>query len=188
MSQSASAAAGLYIAKSGIYITPESIVTESVRQASSAAAGSYIAKAGIYVSAEAIKNEAVRVSGVNASEAYLAKDPTYDTVTKILNQSQAQATAAADTAKNASIAKTETYATADAIVNSAIAATDQIPIFNTSTSYVVGAKVVYDGKIYQFNTAHAAGAWNPSQVSVVGVGSSYIAKTTQLQTADQIVS
>ena len=186
VSQSASAASGLYIAKSGIYITPESIVTESVRQASSAAAGSYIAKAGIYVSAEAIKNEAVRVSGINASEAYLAKDPTYDTVTKILNQSQAQATAAADSAKNASIAKTETYATADAIVNSAIAATDQIPIFNTSTAYVVGAKVVYDGKIYQFNTAHAAGAWNPSQVSVVGVGSSYIAKTTQYATADSI--
>lgn len=36
--------------------------------------------------------------------------------------------------------------------------------FNTTTSYTAGCFVYHEGKLYQFNTDHAAGAWDPTYV------------------------
>ena len=44
------------------------------------------------------------------------------------------------------------------------------PSFSTSTAYVVGDYVVYQGGLYCFTSAHSAGAWNSSHVSAVNVG------------------
>lgn len=38
------------------------------------------------------------------------------------------------------------------------------PTFNATTEYTTGKYVWYDGSLYRFNTDHAAGAWNASQV------------------------
>ena len=36
--------------------------------------------------------------------------------------------------------------------------------FNTTTAYTAGCFVYYEGKLYQFNADHAAGAWDPTDV------------------------
>lgn len=36
--------------------------------------------------------------------------------------------------------------------------------FSTETSYTAGNFVYHDGKLYQFNADHSAGAWNPTDV------------------------
>lgn len=36
--------------------------------------------------------------------------------------------------------------------------------FSTETSYTAGNFVYYDGKLYQFNADHSAGAWDPTDV------------------------
>ena len=122
VSQSASSAAGLYLAKTTSYQTADAIVTEAVRQAGSSASNSYIAKTSTYQTADSIKNEAVRVAGVNAGNAYIAKSGVYSTVNDILAEAQNKADAAATTAKNASIAKTSRYQSAQSIADSAVAA------------------------------------------------------------------
>ena len=188
VSQAASAASGTYLQKTTQYQTAQAIVSEAVSQAASAASGAYLAKTQTYQTAESIKSEAVRVSGQNADLKYLAQSTDYKNVAQIIAKSQEQANNAATSAKNASIAKTETYQSAEAIVNTAVAAIDNVPIFNTSSAYNVGAVVVYNGAMYKFTAYHAPGTWNPSQAVKIGVGSSYIAQTNKYQTADQIVS
>ena len=42
--------------------------------------------------------------------------------------------------------------------------------FSTSASYSAGDYVLHDHRLYRFTTAHAAGAWNSSQVTEVKVG------------------
>jgi len=37
--------------------------------------------------------------------------------------------------------------------------------FNTTTTYQVGQVVVYDGHLYKFDTSHAAGAWDNTEVT-----------------------
>lgn len=37
--------------------------------------------------------------------------------------------------------------------------------FNTTTAYQVGQVVVYDGHLYKFDTSHAAGAWDDTEVT-----------------------
>ena len=58
VSQSASAASGLYLEKTTQYQTPQAIVTEAVSQAASAASGSYIAKTSTYQTADSIVSAA----------------------------------------------------------------------------------------------------------------------------------
>ena len=36
--------------------------------------------------------------------------------------------------------------------------------FNTTTAYTAGCYVYHEGKLYQFNADHAAGAWDPTDV------------------------
>lgn len=36
--------------------------------------------------------------------------------------------------------------------------------FNTTTAYTAGCYVYHEGKLYQFNTDHAAGDWDPTDV------------------------
>ena len=42
--------------------------------------------------------------------------------------------------------------------------------FSASTAYAAGDHVYYDGTLYCFTTAHAAGAWNANHVTAVTVG------------------
>lgn len=44
------------------------------------------------------------------------------------------------------------------------------PVFSTSTAYEVGQYVTYDGDLYRFTSAHAAGTWNSSHVERVTLG------------------
>lgn len=44
------------------------------------------------------------------------------------------------------------------------------PAFSTSTAYVAGQYVTYNGGLYRFITAHAAGSWNSSHVVAVNLG------------------
>lgn len=41
--------------------------------------------------------------------------------------------------------------------------------FSTSTAYAVGDTVVYQGRLYEFTSAHAAGAWNASHVQAISI-------------------
>lgn len=43
------------------------------------------------------------------------------------------------------------------------------PLFSTSTAYIAGQSVIYDGKLYRFTSSHSAGAWNPSHVALTDV-------------------
>ena len=44
------------------------------------------------------------------------------------------------------------------------------PQFSTSAAYAVGAYVIEDSVLYKFKAAHAAGAWNASEVEAAKVG------------------
>jgi len=64
--------------------------------------------------------------------------------------------------------------------NVAIYATDgsgqkikSVPAFSAGTAYAVDDHVLYNGSIYKFTTAHPAGAWNATQVSLV-IGSAAV--------------
>lgn len=155
--QSASSASGLYLAKTTTYQTADAIVTEAVRQAATSAGQTYIAKTSTYQTADSIKTEAVRVSGVNAAALYLQKNSSYPDVDAIINQASALADAAADTAKDASIAKTSTYQSAQAIVNTAVAAAataaGQTYIAKT-TSYQTADAIVQTAEAYTDNNAY----------------------------------
>jgi hypothetical protein len=132
--QSASSASGLYLAKTSTYQDAESIVTAAVRQSATAAAGTYIAKTSTMQTADAIKNEAVRVSGAAAAELYLEKENDYQSIDDIIAQAQTLANNAGTAAKNASIAKTSSYQSADAIVNAAAGYTDgKLTSYSTTT-------------------------------------------------------
>lgn len=123
-----------------------------------------------------------------AARTYLAKADDYQNVNDIINKAESLAEDSAEAAKNASIAKTERYQSAAAIVESAIAVVDgdanSLPVFSTSTQYYKGDSVQYNSKAYMFTQSHK-GAWNASHVKEIVP---YIAQTTTYQTADAIVS
>ena len=48
--------------------------------------------------------------------------------------------------------------------------TSLAPAFSTSTAYVAGQYVTYNGGVYRFTTAHAAGSWNSAHVTAVNLG------------------
>ena len=41
--------------------------------------------------------------------------------------------------------------------------------FNSTTAYTAGCFVYHEGKLYQFNADHAAGAWDPTDVVVANI-------------------
>ena len=200
VSQSASSAQGLYLAKTTSYQTADAIVNEAVRQAATSASGAYIAKTSTYQTADSIKTEAVRVSGANAAALYLEKNSSYPTVDAIINQANAAADAAADTAKNASIAKTETYQSAQAIVNTAVAAAAtaagqsyiaKTTQYQTADAIVSAAEGYVDGELVNYSTTtqtntlisqyvgnHAYGLVSGIAITAAGIdisGSQYVA-------------
>ena len=44
----------------------------------------------------------------------------------------------------------------------------KIPAFSATAAYSKGDKVIYDGKLYEFSAAHAAGAWTGTDVEEIG--------------------
>ena len=48
--------------------------------------------------------------------------------------------------------------------------TSLAPAFSTSNAYAVGDYVTYDGGLYRFTSAHAAGSWSASDVSAAVIG------------------
>jgi len=48
--------------------------------------------------------------------------------------------------------------------------TSLAPAFSTSTAYVAGQYVTYNGGLYRFTTAHAAGSWNSAHVTDTKLG------------------
>ena len=152
---------GKYLAKTTVYQTADAIVTEAVRQAATAAQGAYLAKTTTYQTADQIVTEAVRVAGVNADEDYLEKSSDYKTIQEILDKAYADASDLATTAKDASIAKTATYQTADAIVSQAVAqaatAAGQAYVaitssYQTADQILTAAKSYVDGELTNYST------------------------------------
>lgn len=79
---------------------------------------------------------------------------------------------------NKIVPNTTSQAVLDAAKNQALSATLEAtpdkdalgyPAFSTVTDYAVGDKVYYQNKLYKFKTAHAAGAWNASEVDEYNV-------------------
>ena len=54
------------------------------------------------------------------------------------------------------------------------------PAFDTTKTYAKGDIVSYNGKIYKFTTAHAAGAWNASHVIEINAVDELISEATTL--------
>lgn len=44
----------------------------------------------------------------------------------------------------------------------------KVPTFSTTDAYAKGDEVIYDGKLYKFTAAHAAGAWTGTDAEEVG--------------------
>jgi len=59
------------------------------------------------------------------------------------------------------------------------------PAFSTSTSYTVGARVTYEGKLYRCTTNHSAGAWNSAHFTETDVDTDFMAKGRDYVTAGQ---
>ena len=59
------------------------------------------------------------------------------------------------------------------------------PTFSTSDAYAAGAYVWYDGELYKFTTAHAAGSWNSAEVTAVALANE-VAKTFSVLPASAI--
>lgn len=161
VSEATSSIGDTYVRSTQVLQTAEAIVSEAVSQAASAASGAYLEKTTQYQSASSIVTEAIRVSGENADQKYLEKSEEYQEISDIISKSQQQANAAATTAKNASIAKTETYTTAESIVNTAVAkaktAAGQSYIAKTDTyqtadAIVSAAEGYLDGELVNYST------------------------------------
>lgn len=43
------------------------------------------------------------------------------------------------------------------------------PPFDTNTAYAIGDRVTYNNNLYQFTSAHAVGAWDSSEVTIVNI-------------------
>lgn len=67
--------------------------------------------------------------------------------------------------------------------------TTGIATFSTSQAYAKGAKVVYNGVVYRFSTAHTAGAWNASQVVPDGASRTalWVEGIVERNTTDDII-
>ena len=124
VSESNSYTAGYAIQKTGIYQSAAAIVQEAVRQSATAGDTAYIKKTSSYQTADAIVNEAVRASGAAAASNYVAQTSNYRTIADIIAEAEALASAAETSAKGASIAKTQLYQSANAIVLAAESYTD----------------------------------------------------------------
>ena len=86
-------------------------------------------------------------AGTQGGEAVTSESPYYE------NNSKYYATQAAASATSA-----------------AAASTNLAPTFSTSTAYSAGDYVLYNGTLYRFNSAHAAGAWTGSDATAVKMG------------------
>lgn len=63
------------------------------------------------------------------------------------------------------------------------------PVFNTSTAYTAGDYVIYSGKLYQFTTDHAAGAWTGADAEETTVSEDITALKEDLtQSVDDLKS
>lgn len=59
------------------------------------------------------------------------------------------------------------------------------PTFDTTTAYPAGAYVYYNGTLYRFTTAHAAGSWTGTDATDVVLGNDVFIKTDALAYVDQ---
>ena len=70
------------------------------------------------------------------------------------------------------------YESGQKITNTGV---EDYPLFSTSDSYVAGYVVNYQGKLYKFNAAHAAGAWIGTDVDEVTMKKDIDDKLTELE-------
>ena len=56
--------------------------------------------------------------------------------------------------------------------------------FNTTTAYTAGCFVYHEGKLYQFNTDHAAGAWDPTDVVAANVTDQVVSNKAAIDALD----
>ena len=89
---------------------------------------------------------------------YVDDDPDNEAV-HILAAARAAAEEAEDSAE-----------AAEAAAEAAAAGTGMAPAFSTSVGYAAGAHVLYNGVVYRFDTAHAAGAWTGTDATAVTLG------------------
>lgn len=56
--------------------------------------------------------------------------------------------------------------------------------FNTTTAYTAGCFVYHEGKLYQFNADHAAGAWDPTDVVEANVTDQIVSNSSAINGLD----
>ena len=158
----------------------------------------------IQINAEGIAQEVTRARLAEGTK--LDKSQDYQTVNDLISEAQSLASAAATSAKNASIAKTAQYQTAEAIVATAVATgisegnqryIAQTTSFQTADAIkneavrVAGnnAAAAYIAKSGGYNTVNQIinQAETLAQAAAVSAKNASIAKTSRMQTADAIV-
>ena len=161
VSQATSSIGDTYVRSTRVLQTADEIVSEAVSQAASAAGDTYIKQTKVYQSAEQIVTEAVSASGKAASDLYLEKSPEYQAVSDIISKAQQDANSAANSAKNACIAKSGQYITAESIVTAAVTAAKNdagqtyvkiTETLTTADAIVNSAKEYVDGELTNYST------------------------------------
>lgn len=59
--------------------------------------------------------------------------------------------------------------------------------FSATTNYTAGCFVYYEGKLYQFNTDHSAGAWDPTDVVEANVTDQVVSNKAAIEAMDDRV-
>lgn len=59
--------------------------------------------------------------------------------------------------------------------------------FSATTAYTAGCFVYYQGKLYQFNTDHAAGAWDPTDVVEANVTDQVVSNKAAIESVEDAV-
>lgn len=60
--------------------------------------------------------------------------------------------------------------------------------FSTETSYTAGNFVYYEGKLYQFNADHSAGAWDPTDVVEANVTDQVVSNKSDIAALESSIS
>lgn len=149
------------IAKTSTLQTADAIVSEAVSQAGTNANNNFIKKTSSYQSADSIYTQAVSAAASNANLNYIKKDGTYGSVNDIITKSRELADAAETAAKDASIAVTDRYQTAQGIVDTAVATSRseagstfiaKTASYQTADAIVSAAESYVDDELVSYST------------------------------------
>lgn len=119
-----------------------------------------------YYAERSSQNAEAWARGTRGGTAVPSTDPTYQNNAKYYAEQSSEASMAAGSSATEAAASAQKAA---ATLAGAIKPATIDAEFSTSTAYAVGDTVVHEGRLYEFTSAHAAGAWNASHVQAISV-------------------